>query len=279
MVWIIVMFLSTVWTLILTAPIHGRWGSIGEKVMECNISHLNLGLRLSTVFHWRFKEELDHIQCNLLDSNTLFYYIFQFFYRQWGNKVILDSVCDCLNISISFIDHDEYMVLSTFLAVSALPASLKLNSQTEFKMTLSFPSHFDSKHACACLRACLWVFVRSERTLTMYIYHSSPLRGKANTSSLAGGCPVSLLPWRSPRRSDLPVLWSTAWQWGQQIKQIICATHYRWRRWTSIASPVRPMLERRQLMKRRKKEIELKIKHVDPKSLSGLHISTTRAFQ
>ncbi len=32
--WIIVMFLSTVWTLILTAPIHCR-GSIGEQVMEC----------------------------------------------------------------------------------------------------------------------------------------------------------------------------------------------------------------------------------------------------
>ncbi len=30
--WIIVMFLSAVWTLILTAPIH-CWGSIGEEVM------------------------------------------------------------------------------------------------------------------------------------------------------------------------------------------------------------------------------------------------------
>ncbi len=30
--WIIVMFLSAVWTLILTAPIHFR-GSIGEQVM------------------------------------------------------------------------------------------------------------------------------------------------------------------------------------------------------------------------------------------------------
>ncbi len=48
--WIIVMFLSAVWTLILTAPIHCR-GSIGEQVMECYISpnlmkkqtHLHLG--------------------------------------------------------------------------------------------------------------------------------------------------------------------------------------------------------------------------------------------
>ncbi len=36
-VWIIAMFLSAVWTLILTAPIHHR-GSIGEQVMQCYIS-------------------------------------------------------------------------------------------------------------------------------------------------------------------------------------------------------------------------------------------------
>ncbi len=35
--WIIVMFLSAVWTLILTAPIHCR-GSIGEQAMECYIT-------------------------------------------------------------------------------------------------------------------------------------------------------------------------------------------------------------------------------------------------
>ncbi len=47
---IIVMFLSAVWTLILTAPIHCR-GSTGEQVMQCYISpnlmkkqtHLHLG--------------------------------------------------------------------------------------------------------------------------------------------------------------------------------------------------------------------------------------------
>ncbi len=32
--WIIVMFVSAVWTVILTAPIHRR-GSIGEQVMQC----------------------------------------------------------------------------------------------------------------------------------------------------------------------------------------------------------------------------------------------------
>ncbi len=36
-VWIIVMFLSAVWTLILTAPIHCR-ASIAEQVIECYIS-------------------------------------------------------------------------------------------------------------------------------------------------------------------------------------------------------------------------------------------------
>ncbi len=48
--WIIVMFLSAVWTLILTAPIHCR-ASIAETVMQCYISpnlmkkqtHLHLG--------------------------------------------------------------------------------------------------------------------------------------------------------------------------------------------------------------------------------------------
>ncbi len=48
--WIIVMFLSAVWTLILTAPIHCR-AYIAEQVMQCYISpnlmkkqtHPNLG--------------------------------------------------------------------------------------------------------------------------------------------------------------------------------------------------------------------------------------------
>ncbi len=44
--WIIVMFLSAVWTLILTAPIHCR-GSIGEQVTQCYIS--------PNLFSWRNK--------------------------------------------------------------------------------------------------------------------------------------------------------------------------------------------------------------------------------
>ncbi len=43
-VWIIVMFLSAIWTLTLTAPIHCR-GSIVEQVMQCYIS--------PNLFQWR----------------------------------------------------------------------------------------------------------------------------------------------------------------------------------------------------------------------------------
>ncbi len=53
--WIIVMFLSAVWTLILTAPIHCR-ASTGEQLIECYISpnlmkkliYILDGLRVST---------------------------------------------------------------------------------------------------------------------------------------------------------------------------------------------------------------------------------------
>ncbi len=53
--WIIVMLLSAVWTLILTAPIHCR-GSIGEQVMQCYISP-NL-LKKQTHLHrgWHLRE-------------------------------------------------------------------------------------------------------------------------------------------------------------------------------------------------------------------------------
>ncbi len=60
------MFLSAVWTLILTAPIHCR-ASIGKKVMKCYISpnlmkkqtHLHLGWPESmNVFRFLFVGEL-----------------------------------------------------------------------------------------------------------------------------------------------------------------------------------------------------------------------------
>ncbi len=48
-VWIIVMFLSAVWTLILTAPIHCR-GSIGEEVTECYISPKSVLMKKQTLY-------------------------------------------------------------------------------------------------------------------------------------------------------------------------------------------------------------------------------------
>ncbi len=53
--WIIVMFLSAVWTLILTAPIHCR-GSIGEQVMECYFSKFDKETILSYILDvWRVR--------------------------------------------------------------------------------------------------------------------------------------------------------------------------------------------------------------------------------
>ncbi len=58
-VWIIVLFLSAVWTLILTAPIHCR-GSTGEYVMQCYISlckwRNKLADGLSSHFWWTITE-------------------------------------------------------------------------------------------------------------------------------------------------------------------------------------------------------------------------------
>ncbi len=53
--WIIVMFSSAVWTLILTAPIHCR-GSIGEQVMELTKKQTRTGngprvSKCSAIFH------------------------------------------------------------------------------------------------------------------------------------------------------------------------------------------------------------------------------------
>ncbi len=59
--WIIVMFLSAVWTLILTAPIHCR-GSIGEQVMQCYISQI----------WWRNKLILDGLRVSKCSANVIF---------------------------------------------------------------------------------------------------------------------------------------------------------------------------------------------------------------
>ncbi len=65
--WIIVMFLSAVWTLILTAPIHCR-ASIGEQIMECYIS--------PNLFWWRNKRicNLDGLRVSTLSVIFIFNY-------------------------------------------------------------------------------------------------------------------------------------------------------------------------------------------------------------
>ncbi len=82
-VWIIVMFLSAVWTLILTAPIHCR-GSIGEQVMHCSISTIQFwwrnklmnGLRVST-FSANFQFWVNYSLCHssVLYALTVFHKI------------------------------------------------------------------------------------------------------------------------------------------------------------------------------------------------------------
>ncbi len=63
--WIIVMFLSAVWTLILTAPIHCR-GSIAEQVIKCYIS--------PNLFWWRNKliYVLDDLRGSRFSANWYF---------------------------------------------------------------------------------------------------------------------------------------------------------------------------------------------------------------
>ncbi len=63
--WIIVMFLSAVWTLILTAPIHCR-GSIAEQVMLHSPIHLKvfgwINVQETFIFGWTIP--LRHQKCN-----------------------------------------------------------------------------------------------------------------------------------------------------------------------------------------------------------------------
>ncbi len=66
--WIIGMFLSAVWTLILTAPIHCR-ASIGEQVMQCYISP-NL-MTKQTNLHLGWPENILHLCENVLCSRTM----------------------------------------------------------------------------------------------------------------------------------------------------------------------------------------------------------------
>ncbi len=70
-VWIIVMFLSAIWTLTLTAPIHCR-GSIVEQVMQCYIS--------PNLFQWRnkFVRILNGLRVSTSSANFLFWLNYSF---------------------------------------------------------------------------------------------------------------------------------------------------------------------------------------------------------
>ncbi len=80
--WIIVMFLSVVWTLILTAPIHCRW-SIGEQVMECYISPNLMRNKLIYI--------LDGLRVRTLSANLHFWMNYSFKYTcLWNLKWYTD---------------------------------------------------------------------------------------------------------------------------------------------------------------------------------------------
>ncbi len=64
--WIIVMFLSAVWTLILTAPIHCR-GSIGETLMQCYISPNLMKKQTHLHLEWPCTIGLEHSDFRLLE--------------------------------------------------------------------------------------------------------------------------------------------------------------------------------------------------------------------
>ncbi len=67
-VWIIVMFLSAVWSLILTAPVHCRW-STGEQVMQCYISPNLFWGRNQLIYI------LDDLSVSIVFSNLVFIFV------------------------------------------------------------------------------------------------------------------------------------------------------------------------------------------------------------
>ncbi len=85
--WIIVMFLSSVWTLVLTAPIHCR-GSIGEQVMQCCISHSPYTIESSTL---HILEDYIRMQSN---KNNLCFPIF-LVYSVSNHFNIMLPYCQC----------------------------------------------------------------------------------------------------------------------------------------------------------------------------------------
>ncbi len=92
--WIIVMFLSAVWTLILTAPIHCR-GSTGEQVLYCYIS--------PNLFWWRNKliSALLMVSFQQNYNQNIFYSSAQkecpyWYCQELGNRLDYIKKCLCL---------------------------------------------------------------------------------------------------------------------------------------------------------------------------------------
>ncbi len=72
-VWIIVMFLSAVWTLILTAPIHCR-ECFGEQIMSCKVMPISylLNVTVKGVAH-RTRSAVSHRAVSLKFEHIVFY--------------------------------------------------------------------------------------------------------------------------------------------------------------------------------------------------------------
>ncbi len=85
-VWIIVMFLSAVWTLIPTAPIHCR-ASTDEQVMQCNF--------YPNLFRWRNKRIsiLDDLRVWTFSTNVHFWVNYIFKSQGVNTLETLDALC------------------------------------------------------------------------------------------------------------------------------------------------------------------------------------------
>ncbi len=103
-VWIIVMFLSAVWTLILPAPIHCR-GSIGEQVMKRSL-HTEFGMYVCNFFFFRIHHPFLS-KCLIWmrkhrKSNLVRFFFYYYLFILWRMKV-LEAVCQQHEVVFIFI--------------------------------------------------------------------------------------------------------------------------------------------------------------------------------
>ncbi len=104
-VWIIVMFLSDVWTLILTAPIHCR-ASIAEQVMKCYISTNQMKKQTHLWLHHYFVYYryllVSHEKC-LLNLSNISRNFFRFW--KWTTSIFTSKVANLTwNITETFVN-------------------------------------------------------------------------------------------------------------------------------------------------------------------------------